>query len=99
MKRVKVVVMPADATVEVEGAKVDSKGGIFEITGAPGTVRKVHIFKGKSETTTDVVVTEAGALPPKVELAVGGGGGAPKPAATGAATAKPASKGIMTEFN
>jgi eukaryotic-like serine/threonine-protein kinase len=68
VKRVKVVILPADALVDVEGRRAPTQGGILEISGIPGSVHKVRIFKGTNETVTDVVVTDTGALPPKVEL-------------------------------
>ncbi|MFT3772703.1 MAG: serine/threonine-protein kinase [Minicystis sp.] len=83
-KRVKLVILPADASVEVEGAKTPIKDGLLEITGAPGSVHRVRVFKGKLETTADVIVTEAGPSPPKIELTAGA-----KPAGTGAAPRAP----------
>jgi serine/threonine-protein kinase len=67
-RRVKVVVMPADATVEIEGQPVSAKNGLVEITGTLGSVHRVRVSKGKHESTTDVIVTEDGPSPPKVEL-------------------------------
>jgi hypothetical protein len=62
-------------------------------------VRRVRIFKGKNETTVDVIVTESGPSPPKIELTFGG----PKPAASAASSARPPGAaapkpGILTEF-
>ena len=99
-RRVKVVVMPSDATVEVEGQPVTAKNGLFEITGTLGSVHRVRVFKGKHETTTDVIVTEDGPSPPKVELV----STTAKPAATVAtplATAAPppaTRPGIVNQF-
>jgi eukaryotic-like serine/threonine-protein kinase len=86
MKRVMLVVLPSDASVEVEGKPVANNKSIVEIEGTPGSVHKVRVFKGKNESFTNVVVTENGAIPPKVELLTG----SLKPAASGAATTAPA---------
>ncbi|MGK4005032.1 serine/threonine-protein kinase [Sorangium sp. So ce1036] len=80
-KRVHVVILPADASVEVEGKRATTRDGILEISGVPGSVHRVRVFKGKSETLADVVVTETGALPPKVEIASTPSKAAPPPAA------------------
>jgi serine/threonine-protein kinase len=100
-KRVKLVIMPPDAVAEVEGVRTIAKNGIIEITGAPGSVHRVKLTKGKTETEVEVIVTESGAMPPKVELTFGGA--APKPSATaaagaGAATPPPAPSGIVQKF-
>jgi serine/threonine-protein kinase len=91
-RRVKVVIMPADASIEIEGEKAVAKSGLLEITGTLGSVHRVRIFKGKNETITDVIVTEAGPSPPKIELTFGG----PKPSAT--ASAAPPKPGIIQKF-
>jgi serine/threonine-protein kinase len=95
-RRVKVVIMPADASIEIEGEPAMAKGGLLEIAGTLGSVRRVRIFKGKNEVTTDVIVTEAGPSPPKIELTFGG----PKPSATAsaAAAAPKAPSGIVDDF-
>ncbi len=70
-RRVQLVILPPHAKVEVEGAPAQTKGGLLEISGLPGTVHRVRAFHGTSETTADVVITEAGALPPKIEVVIG----------------------------
>jgi serine/threonine protein kinase len=67
-RTVRLVIIPDDATVEIEGAKVQVKDGLVEIKGALGSVHAVHVKSGDDETTSNVVVTEDGALPPKIEL-------------------------------
>jgi serine/threonine-protein kinase len=91
---VKVVIMPADVQIEIEGEPAQAKQGLLEITGTLGSVHRVKIWKGKTETTQDVIVTEAGPSPPKIELTFGG----PKPSATAAAGAPKGLKGIDKEF-
>ena len=98
-KRVKLVIMPPDAVIEVEGTRTFAKNGIIEITGAPGSVHRVKLSKGKTETEVEVIVTESGAMPPKVELTFGSL--APKATASAAATAAAAPKtpsGIVPTF-
>ncbi len=79
MRRVRVVVLPSDASVEVDGAATPSPDGVIEIAGALGSVHRVRVFKDKHEIEGDVSITEAGAMPPKLDLL------GPKTAATGAA--------------
>ena len=98
-KRVKLVIMPPDAVTEIEGKRVFAKNGIIEITGAPGSVHRVKLSKGKTETEVEVIVTESGAMPPKVELTFGSL--VPRPTATaapGPAATPPPPSGIVQQF-
>ncbi|WP_437593791.1 protein kinase domain-containing protein [Sorangium sp. So ce1000] len=89
-KRVQVVILPSDASVEVEGERATTRNGILDITGLPGSVHRVRVFKkGGGEAMADVVVTDTGALPPKVELAPTSGKGAPATPAKSASAATP----------
>lgn len=93
-RRVRVVIYPTDALVELEGKRTETREGILEISGVPGSVFKVRVFKGPIEKFADVVVTEGGAIPPKVELTP-----APRqgPAAAGSNTsAPPATRGVTS---
>jgi serine/threonine-protein kinase len=67
-RTVRLVVLPEGATVEVDGAPAASKDGVVDITGALGSVHEVRISSGGERTTGEVVVTEGGALPPKIQL-------------------------------
>ncbi len=67
-RTVRLVVIPADATVEVDGTPITPKDGLVEIHGALGSVHTVRVKAGDEGVTADVVVTEDGALPPKIEL-------------------------------
>jgi hypothetical protein len=103
-RRVRVVILPSDATVEVEGEERKVSNGILDIEGTPGSVHRVRVFKDKSETTADVVVTLEGAVPPKIEVKIGKklhipkGGGSARPSKT---NAPPSSvpTGIQTDTN
>ncbi|MEZ4440593.1 MAG: serine/threonine-protein kinase [Polyangiaceae bacterium] len=88
-KRVKLVIIPSDAKVEVEGEEATAKDGLLELEGKPGKVFKVRAFKGLSETEAEVVITEAGALPPKIEVKVGQKIKIPRPGASDPSPADP----------
>jgi serine/threonine-protein kinase len=87
-RRVQVVIIPADASVEVEGERAQLVGGVLDLTAPLGETRKVRVFKGPSETISYVTVAQSGAMPPKIELRPGALN--PKAPATGAPTAAPA---------
>jgi serine/threonine protein kinase len=76
LQRVKLTVVPSDVSVEVEGKPARVEGGELEIEGTLGSIHHVRLFKGKDERKGEVIVTEAGASPPSMELEVG----KPKPA-------------------
>jgi serine/threonine-protein kinase len=67
---VKVSIQPVGASVEVDDKPVSSEGGVVEITGALGSGHKVRVVSGAEETTTKVFVTQEGANPPRIVLAV-----------------------------
>ena len=64
---VRVVILPADAEVQIGGTKVATKDGVLEIEGALGSVHRVRVVAGAADVTTDIVVTENGAIPPKID--------------------------------
>lgn len=68
LRTVRLVVIPSDATVEVDGAKAIPRDGLVEIHGALGSVHAVRVNAFGEETRTNLVVTEDGAIPPKIEL-------------------------------
>ncbi|AUX41689.1 uncharacterized protein SOCE26_031110 [Sorangium cellulosum] len=68
-RRVKLVVMPSGVSAEVDGAPARVQDGILDIVGGLGTVHTVRLFQGKDDVQGEVVITESGALPPKMELA------------------------------
>ncbi len=85
-KRFNLVVVPADAKVEIDGQPAKSDKGIVQIKGTLGTVLSVKIIKGKQDYTTDVAITETGLLPPKVEILPPG---APRPSSSASAGSAP----------
>jgi serine/threonine protein kinase len=75
IRRVRLLILPEDAAVEVDGASAEVREGGVEIGGVPGSGHRVRVSRDGAELSTDVFVTESGAVPPKLELA------APKPEA------------------
>jgi serine/threonine-protein kinase len=90
-RRVQVVIIPSDASVEVEGKAVPIKDGILEITDVVGSVHRTRVTKGKGkdlgETTVDVVITATGVLPAKIEVKQGAVVKLPRAGATEAPSA------------
>lgn len=67
-RTVTVVILPAGAAVEVDGAAAALSEGVLEITGTVGSVHKVKVTAGGVEKSARVVISESGAEPPKIEL-------------------------------
>ncbi len=67
-RKVTVVILPADASVEVAGKPVTVTDGVIELRGALGSLHRVVLTKGAQKAKVEVVIAEAGAMPPKVEL-------------------------------
>ncbi|WP_437955590.1 serine/threonine-protein kinase [Sorangium sp. So ce119] len=65
---VKLEVLPVDASVEVDGRPATMRHGILEFEGKLGSIHRVRVFKMQSSDMFDVVVTESGAYPKKLEL-------------------------------
>jgi serine/threonine-protein kinase len=66
-RTVQVVVLPEGATVEVDGAAVVPNDGTVEITGTLASVHKVRVKSEGGEVLRNVVITDNGAIPAKVE--------------------------------
>ena len=67
-RTVTLVIVPSDASVEVEGAPVKVRDGVIDLLGQPGSVHKVSVSKAGRRAEFRVVIAEAGAMPPKVAL-------------------------------
>ncbi|KYF87290.1 hypothetical protein BE17_26915 [Sorangium cellulosum] len=78
-RRVSLAIVPEDALVEVDGEPARVQDGAVRISGLLGSGHRVRIARGKRELVRDVFVTEAGAVPPRLELP--GTGGPATPAA------------------
>ncbi len=105
-RTVKLVILPDDAKVTVDGKEATVKKGYVEVTGTLGSVHKVKLTAFGTEVEEDVVISESGPQPPKVEIEApkndgpkGGPVGA-KPAATTqpGPGPKPKSPGIEEKF-
>ncbi|WP_437932101.1 serine/threonine-protein kinase [Sorangium sp. So ce291] len=64
----RLAVSPADVSVEIDGAPAKVDGGEVTIEGAPGSRHRVRLFKGKDELRGEVILTEAGAAPSRMQL-------------------------------
>jgi serine/threonine-protein kinase len=93
MRRVKIGIIPSDALVEVEGAPMTTKKGILEIEGKLGDTFRVRVYKGKYETTQDVIITKDGPNVPTITMSFA------QPGTKGTGSAAPAlPKGIKPVF-
>lgn len=84
---VKVVIIPSDADVEIEGSTIKPTDGVIEIKGAPGSIHRLRLKSGGAEMASEVVVTESGAMPPKLELRSNAASGVSTPPASATAPA------------
>lgn len=95
LRRVSVVIEPADAAVEVDGERAAAQDGAVSIQGTLGSTHRVRLFKDKNEIVAEVAITETGALPAKLELVEATTPakttGSKPPAAAGAVASHPAS--------
>jgi hypothetical protein len=76
-RRVKVIVLPGDADVEVDGFTARRRDGVIELVGHVGEVRRLLIFRGTDQMKADVEIGQAGASPALLDLnapAAGHGG-------------------------
>lgn len=69
-RRVKLAIVPAEASVEVAGEPAEVSEGHITLQGALGSLHPVKLRLGTEETTVQVAVTEAGAIPASVRLEV-----------------------------
>ncbi len=66
--RVTLVVLPADALVEVDGQPVRRRHGLIELVGKVGEKRQVRVFSGAMATEEKVVKIQSdGPLPAKID--------------------------------
>jgi hypothetical protein len=74
-RRVQIAVLPGDASVEIDGAPAAVHDGKVELDGALGSAHRVRVWKGHSEVDASVTVTDAGAMPPRIDLGPAAGPG------------------------
>ena len=68
--RARLVVLPVDVVVEIDGKSAPIDGGTVELEGALGSRHRVRLSKGKQERTDEVIMTDTGIAPDKLELEV-----------------------------
>jgi serine/threonine-protein kinase len=69
-RTVTVSVTPAQAAVEVDGARVEpGPNGEVKVTGLLGSKHRVRVTSGAADSTTDVIIGLEGAVPEKIALA------------------------------
>jgi hypothetical protein len=68
-RRVKVIVVPGDASVEVDGFGAKRRNGVIELTGRVGDVHRLRVYKGAEQLEQDVTIEEAGVSPAVLDLA------------------------------
>lgn len=82
IRSVQLAVVPATVIAEIDGVTAPVSNGMITLTGASGSVHQVRLRSGENEVTNNVVISEAGAVPNKLELSL-------KPAAAVVPGAKP----------
>jgi serine/threonine-protein kinase len=90
---VRLTVDPPEATCEIDGVAAAVTGGQVEIRGQPHSIHRVSVRHGQAVAEGAVVITEAGPIPPRMEVprtspAASSTSGPGKP--RGSATARPA---------
>ena len=67
-RRVKVVVLPVDADVEVDNVLTARRQGVIEFVGKLGQTRKLHVQRGAKHRTFEISIGQDGASPPRIDL-------------------------------
>lgn len=68
-RRVKIIVRPGDASVEVDGFNARRRDGVIELTGRVGDVRRLRVTKGSQQIEKDVRIQDKEASPASLDLA------------------------------
>lgn len=68
-RRVKVVVLPGDAEIEIAGVVTRRRDGVVELTGKTGDVRRLRVSKGGTYIEQDVTIKDWSASPELIDLA------------------------------
>jgi hypothetical protein len=91
-RRVMVLVLPGDASVEVDGAAVRRRDGVIELVGRVGDKRRLRVLKGAQSREQEVTLLEASAEPALIDMNAPLGKGGAGPVATASSDASPAVK-------
>ncbi|WP_437626998.1 hypothetical protein [Sorangium sp. So ce1151] len=68
-RRVKLLVLPADAAVEVDGVPARRRDGVIELSGRVGQTRRVRLSRDTRHAEAIVTLMDAGVSPPSLDLA------------------------------
>jgi len=68
-RRVKLLVLPADAAVEVDGVPARRRDGIIELSGKVGQTHRVRLSRDAQHAETTVSLKDSGASPTSLDLA------------------------------
>jgi hypothetical protein len=68
-RRVRVIVLPGDASVEVNGIPTRRRDGVIELAGKVGTSFRVRVYKDRQSFDQTVVIPAPGDSPPILDLA------------------------------
>jgi eukaryotic-like serine/threonine-protein kinase len=68
------VILPEDAKVDVDGQPAEVNRGAVKVTGPLGSMHEVQLTIGKQSVKENVVISDSGLMPPKIELEVKAGG-------------------------
>lgn len=71
--RVQLTISPPNARAELDGVPAVVREGTLVISGSRGSVHRVRLTSGTRESSTEVTITENGAVPAHVALDSGGG--------------------------
>ncbi|HRI66821.1 MAG TPA: hypothetical protein PK156_21390, partial [Polyangium sp.] len=66
--RAKVVVLPPEAEVEVDGVLTQRRQGIIEFVAKVGQTRKLHVQRGAKHRTFEITIGKDGASPARIDL-------------------------------
>lgn len=68
-RRVKLLVLPAEAAVEVDGVPARRRDGVIELSGKVGQTYRVRLSRDAQHVETTVALQDSGASPPLLNLA------------------------------
>lgn len=71
-RAVRLAIEPANAAVTIDGRQVPVTDGSVEIRGALASSHRVQVRQGQNQTVQQVILTESGPLPSKIQLAAPG---------------------------
>ncbi len=85
-RTVRLLVLPATASAEVDGFGAPVLDGGVAVTGSLGSVHHVRLKSGRADQTFEVAIADEGAVPPRIALPVSAPTAGTAPAATTTST-------------